>query len=36
VPDLSRRIASGELAPALWLGLASMTAGLLSAASMTL
>jgi putative membrane protein len=36
VPNLSRQIASGELAPALWLGLASMTAGLLSAASMTL
>ncbi|MGB9394279.1 MAG: DUF350 domain-containing protein, partial [Pseudolabrys sp.] len=36
VPDLSNRIAAGELAPAIWLGLASLTAGLLSAASMTL
>lgn len=36
VPDLSNRIAAGELAPAMWLGLASLTAGLLSAASMTL
>jgi putative membrane protein len=35
LPDLSARIASGELAAAIWLGLASMTAGLLSAASMT-
>ena len=34
-PDLSKRIAAGELASALWLGLASVTAGLLSAASMT-
>lgn len=36
VPDLSKRIAAGDLAPAIWLGLASLTAGLLSAASMTL
>ena len=36
VPDLSGRIAAGDLAPAIWLGLASLTAGLLSAASMTL
>ena len=36
IPDLSKRIAAGELAPAIWLGLASLTAGLLSAASMTL
>ena len=36
VPNLSGRIAAGELAPAIWLGLASLTAGLLSAASMTL
>jgi putative membrane protein len=36
VPDLSNRIAAGDLAPAIWLGLASLTAGLLSAASMTL
>jgi putative membrane protein len=35
VPNLSARIAAGELAPAIWLGLASVTAGLLSAASMT-
>jgi putative membrane protein len=36
VPDLSNRIAAGEIAAAIWLGLASLTAGLLSAASMTL
>ena len=36
VPDLSARIAKGEMAAAIWLGLASLTAGLLSAASMTL
>ena len=36
VPNLDQRIAAGELAPALWLGLASLTAGLLSATSMTL
>jgi putative membrane protein len=36
VPDLSKRIAAGELAPAIWLGLASLAAGVLSAASMTL
>jgi putative membrane protein len=35
VPDLSQRIAAGDLAPAIWLGLASVTAGLLSAAAMT-
>jgi putative membrane protein len=35
IPNLSRRIAGGEIAPAIWLGLASVTAGLLSAASMT-
>ena len=35
VPNLSQRIATGDLAPAIWLGLASVTAGLLSAASMT-
>jgi putative membrane protein len=34
VPDLSRRIAAGELAPAIWLGLASLSAGALNAASM--
>ncbi len=36
VRDISARIASGEMAAAIWLGLASLTAGLLSAASMTL
>jgi putative membrane protein len=36
VPDLSNRLAAGELAPAIWLGLASLAAGVLSAASMTL
>jgi putative membrane protein len=36
VPDLSKRIAAGELAPAIWLGLASLAGGVLSAASMTL
>jgi putative membrane protein len=35
VPNLSQRIATGDLAPAIWLGLASVTAGLLSADSMT-
>ncbi len=35
VPNLSQRIAAGDLGPAVWLGLASVTAGLLSAASMT-
>jgi len=35
VPDISKRIAAGELAPAVWLGLASLTGGLLSAACMT-
>ena len=35
VPNLSQRIAAGEIGPAIWLGLASVTAGLLSAASMT-
>jgi putative membrane protein len=34
-PELSKRIAAGEMASALWLGFASVTAGLLSAASMT-
>ena len=34
VPDLSRRIEAGEMAPALWLGAASVTAGMLNAASM--
>src|SRR5262245_20013090 len=35
VPDISKRIAAGELAPAIWLGLSSATGGLLSAACMT-
>lgn len=34
VPNLSSRIASGELAPAIWLGLSSLAAGALNAASM--
>jgi len=36
IPDLSERIAKGELATAIWLGLTSVTAGMLSAASMAL
>jgi putative membrane protein len=35
VPDLSRRIAGGEIAPAIWLGLASLAGGTLNAASMS-
>ena len=35
VPELSERIEKGEMAAAIWLGLASVTAGVLSAASMT-
>jgi putative membrane protein len=35
VPQLSERIEKGEMAAAIWLGLASVTAGVLSAASMT-
>ena len=34
VPNLSQRIAAGELAAAIWLGLASLAAGALNAASM--
>ena len=34
VPDLSKRIDNGEVAPAIWLGAASVTAGMLNAASM--
>lgn len=34
-PDLSKRIEDGQMAAAIWLGLASLTAGVLSAASMT-
>jgi putative membrane protein len=35
VPELSKKIEAGELAPALWLGFASITAGIISAASMS-
>ena len=35
LPDLSNRIAAGELGPAIWLGCASVTAGLINAASMS-
>jgi putative membrane protein len=35
LPDLSQRIGKGEVAPAIWLGCASVTAGLLNAASMS-
>jgi len=35
VPDLSRRIADGQMAPAIWLGLASLSGGALNAAAMT-
>jgi len=35
VPQLSERIEKGEMAAAIWLGLGSVTAGVLSAASMT-
>jgi putative membrane protein len=34
IPDLSQRIANGEIAPAIWLGLASIIAGMINAASM--
>jgi putative membrane protein len=34
VPNLSGRIAAGELVSAIWLGLASLAAGALNAASM--
>jgi len=34
VPDLSKRIEAGEIAPAIWLGAASIAAGMLNAASM--
>ena len=34
VPNLSARIAAGELAAAIWLGLSSLAAGALNAASM--
>jgi putative membrane protein len=35
VPNLSERIEAGETAPAIWLGAASVTAGMLNAASMS-
>jgi putative membrane protein len=35
VPDLSSKIEGGDMAAAIWLGLASLTAGVLSAAAMT-
>ena len=34
MPDLSTRIANGEMAAAIWLGAASVAAGMLNAASM--
>ena len=34
VPNLAARIAAGELAPAIWLGLSSIAAGAINAASM--
>ncbi|WP_108517388.1 DUF350 domain-containing protein [Bradyrhizobium algeriense] len=34
VPNLSKRIAAGELAAAIWLGLASLAAGAINAACM--
>jgi len=34
VPNLSQRIAEGQLAPAIWLGLSSLAAGALNAACM--
>lgn len=34
MPDLSQRIANGEIASAIWLGSASVAAGMLNAASM--
>ena len=35
IPDLSQRIAKGEIAPAIWLGAASVAAGMINAASMS-
>ena len=34
IPNLSAKIAAGEIAPAIWLGLSSLAAGALNAASM--
>ncbi len=36
IPNLSRRIATGEIAAALFLGAASLSAGVINAAAMTL
>jgi putative membrane protein len=35
VPNLSERIEAGDMAPAIWLGAASVTAGMINAASMS-
>jgi putative membrane protein len=35
IPNLPQRIAAGDMAPAIWLGLASLAAGALSAASIS-
>jgi putative membrane protein len=35
MPNLSERIASGEMAAALFLGAASLSAGIINAAAMT-
>jgi putative membrane protein len=35
IPNLSQRIAAGEMAAALFLGAASLSAGIVNAASMT-
>ena len=35
IPNLAARIADGDLAPAIWLGLASLAAGMINAASMS-
>lgn len=35
LPDLSNRIAAGEMGAALWLGFISVTAGVISSASMS-
>ena len=35
IPNLAARIAAGDLAPAIWLGLASLAAGAINAASMS-
>ena len=35
IPNLPQRIAAGELAPAIWLGVSSLAAGTLSAASIS-